>query len=630
MIEYKNENCTGCFVDNKNITNKTYDGEKVLQITQAVNTFFCTFIVIIGIIGNFLTCCVFNYKSNNSNRKYNSNLTTRRTNRLSSKSSIKSSKAYILALAFSDLLFLFAHTIEDILPNLAHVFKIDSKILNIIDHNEVLCKIILYLRNATRVSSSYLVVLFALERLMICSHPLKRLRFHYKNFNRNITIIIFLVSHLLTSYTPIVSGLRKAEKYEEDDYILKDSTNCDTKKEYLGAYFPITLSYVIVQIILPSIAICYLNFSIIKVLMTRKHCVVRSQFKTAKSATISSHDSAPFDYSSFSEVKLNNSVKTTDAHFNSNITSISPSDSLVKLASLNLVQNNFGSDKEDFTVKCVRKKALQSKSQSADFSKAFNQICVEQTSSEQCPKFYKSNAHATTNSDIYHNFNNVESKTNKLHIQELPITNSEYIKLNQKKYSLVSHNVNESNSFRVHPHTQNNSCWILRHSRLFFKLKKASRATSILILISFFYVILNLPYAISWLCFFILAHQNWYDHDTQKKVFGLVYILEIFHISNYCINFFLYCFSSKVIREELKLMLLVMFRSLTCRQGICFRLKSFIFKTNSNDDGIKVTTKRLQKNSKLTTYYDESYHSGTRRTSSSGQKGNIINYRNGK
>ena len=598
-----NVNVNGTFF----IDERKSDGERILEITQLINTVFCSLIVLIGIIGNLLTCCVFNYKSNKNNDSKNSKAKERiNPSRLSSKTSIKSSKSYILALAFSDLLFLISHLLEDIFPNMANIFKIDSKILKIVDNNDFLCKITLYLRNATRISSSYLVVLFALERLMICSYPLKRLRFHYKNFNRNITIIVFLVSFILTCYTPVLSGLRVVESYEESETVKTFSTTCDTKKDFLNAYFPITLTYVLVQIIIPSIAICYLNFNIIKVLMTRKSCVVRSNFKSMRSPTIS-HESGGIiiENNNCSINPLKNSSKN-DVHFNSIASSSSRSNSIVQVAIMS-------SEKDSGLTSCIKKKNrnLRSKSQSVDFSKAFNQLMlpkVEKT--ENSPRIYKNGKPQAINSDISSVDQNITD--HKYFHSNYPIltmlNNLKAPKSNNKReFSQTSSNLNtrESDSFcsSIHAHTQDNSCWIFRHSRLFFKLKKASRATSILVLISFVYVILNVPYAISWLCFFIPAQKDWIEKETRRKIFGVVYILEIFHISNYCINFFLYCISSRVIRSELKLMLLITFRTLMCKKNLCQKFKNRIF--NKNQNGLIDEVNRFQNRRQLCVHYDD-------------------------
>ncbi len=600
-------NCTGCVTIQNITSNRTLltdddsNGDEILEITQLINTIFCSLIVLIGIIGNLLTCCVFNYKSNKNNSKKPKGRIN--LSRLSSKTSIKSSKSYILALAFSDLLFLISHLIEDILPNIANIFKIDSRILRITDNNEFLCRTTLYFRNATRISSSYLVVLFALERLMICSYPSKRLKFHYQNFNRNITILVFFLSFLLTCYTPIVSGLRDIENYEESETIKKYSTTCDTKKEFLEAYFPLTLTYVLVQIIIPSIAICYLNFNLIKVLMTRKSFVVRSHFKSIKSPTGSSHDSTIANENN--QLKRQNSVKN-DAHFNSIASSSSRSDSIVQVAIM--------SSEKDSSCNKIKNRYLKSKSQSVDFSKAFNQLIVppvEKLQTELTPISYRTRK-TTLNSDLTSvDQNSVDNKYFNANYPQLSsmLNNLKNSKSNHKReFSQLSSNFNsrESDSFysTIHPHTHDNSCWILRHSRLLFKLKKASRATSILVLISFVYIILNVPYAISWLCFFIPSQKDWIDQDTRRRIFSVVYILEIFHISNYCINFFLYCISSRVIRSELKLMLLATFKIITCKKNQCKRVKNTIFKRNQNTLIDRVN--RFQNRHQLCVHYDDS------------------------
>lgn len=84
------------------------------------------------------------------------------------------------------------------------------------------------------------------------------------------------------------------------------------------------------------------------------------------------------------------------------------------------------------------------------------------------------------------------------------------------------------------------------------KLKDSGRATIILVLISAFFVILNIPYIVVWANFFIPYKQEWLE-TTEAIYFRYAWVMlfEIFHMTNFCINLFLYCLASKLFRNEL-------------------------------------------------------------------------------
>ena len=597
MNQNRYMNCTECEFYHHNKVNLTTvmplvksDGEIIFDVAKSVNIFSCTVIVIIGIIGNLLTFCVLNLKVRNNFKQNRPKLQLN----FNSKASFTSSKSYLLALAFSDLLFLISHSFEDILPNLAHFFHTNSKFLLFVNNYSIICKLTLYMRNASRISSSYLIVLFAFERLMICSKPLKRLKFHYKNFNRNLTIAIFAISFLLTSYTPVISGLRKLDKHEEIHGYEK--TECDTLQEYLKFYEYVTIAYIFVQIIVPTVAICFLNFQIVKVLMTRKNCKARSYFKSTKSPTVSSQDST-IDYSS--EKKHYNIVKIGAPL--SSLASISPSNSILQLSNTNtltLSASTIGLERENssFIKKTKKKVSLQNsekRSISMDLIKSLNHPSALEPHQQLTNNKKITNPEVTSaypNYDLYSNFNNDQI----IRTQLSPINFSKQF---QKRYSLIPSGLNASHETQAyHPHTQENSCWIFRHSRLLFKLKEAGRVTFILILISIFFVILNIPYLISWLCFFIpYRYKLLTDESAIHKRYTFVYLMEIFHILNFCINFFLYCFSSKIFRKELKTSVLTILRRIFCKEFNCSKIKNCIqYKAKPNCIDTNITVKRIQ------------------------------------
>jgi hypothetical protein len=103
------------------------------------------------------------------------------------------------------------------------------------------------------------------------------------------------------------------------------------------------------------------------------------------------------------------------------------------------------------------------------------------------------------------------------------------------------------------------------------KLKDSGRATIILIVVSTFFVLLNLPYIVAWTVFYIpLKRGILTDDDEIHFRYSFVYLSEVFHVSNFCINFFLYYAASKIFRNRFMYKFSVLkklhFRACFCRE----------------------------------------------------------------
>ncbi len=119
------------------------------DLTKEINQIFVILIIIFGILGNSITILLLTFRCK-----------TKTTNKKSIwHRSFSSSQYYMLFLALSDLVFLLSHLFEDILPSLSN-----SSFFQLVNLNTFFCKFILTIRNAVRLSSSYIIVLFAWER----------------------------------------------------------------------------------------------------------------------------------------------------------------------------------------------------------------------------------------------------------------------------------------------------------------------------------------------------------------------------------------------------------------------------------------------------------------------------------
>jgi hypothetical protein len=79
--------------------------------------------------------------------------------------------------------------------------------------------------------------------------------------------------------------------------------------------------------------------------------------------------------------------------------------------------------------------------------------------------------------------------------------------------------------------------------------------TKLLLLISFSYALLNLPYLVTWCLFYKeITHETKNSHEIliQNYLFVAVQICEIFYVLNYGLHFYFYCLSSSKFWNQLK------------------------------------------------------------------------------
>lgn len=241
-----------------------------------INFYLCSLITVIGLICNCFTVFIIKAKPKQAIENIRVNFQHH--------PGYRTSKKYMLAIAVSDSLFLISHLIEDIMPSIS-----PNPFYQIVNQYDFACKLTLYIRNGSRMCSSYLVVLFAWERYVVIKEPLKRLRFHSHNVTRNVILIVYAVSYSVCLYTLVISGIRLADHIDNDTEPNKSANSytnlyeCDTKIEYKNSYDYISLVYINSGLLIPILFLCFFNFSIVYVLFTRKNEIYRQTFSTSTS-----------------------------------------------------------------------------------------------------------------------------------------------------------------------------------------------------------------------------------------------------------------------------------------------------------------------------------------------------------
>ena len=246
--------------------NEETESVNFLNSSRKINIYMTSIIIIVGLVGNFLTIFVFSQKRFRHN----------------------SSHVYLLSLAINDSLFLIIHFFEDTIRTYKDVYweymPTSNQLinaLNITDHLEITCRLINYSRNVLRFNSAYIVVSFSIQRLSIVYKPLS-LRFKTKQSAWNTVLAISLVAFLINSWVPFLFHIQ--EKEDLGKY-------CDINKYYKRAYFRLNTIYTALIMSLPMVVILLCNCLIIRKTVkddskrSRMHKPSRTEYKVPISHT---------------------------------------------------------------------------------------------------------------------------------------------------------------------------------------------------------------------------------------------------------------------------------------------------------------------------------------------------------
>lgn len=217
---------------NSNITNR--DSSSTLVYIERYMSIYGPFILTtLGVIGNILSILIF----------------------LSPRYRRQSSHFYLLSLALSDLCFLIINLIEDTFRNHNDLYK--SRI-NILDRSSTLvCIFVQYARNTTRLLSSWIVVSFTIERLLVVFYPLKRAIICRRKIARLVVFILFILSLLSNINVPFHYGI-----IHQLNNSNKEETICDILPKYRSIYMHFAISAMISIYLVPMFIIGLVNMLI--------------------------------------------------------------------------------------------------------------------------------------------------------------------------------------------------------------------------------------------------------------------------------------------------------------------------------------------------------------------------------
>ncbi len=219
-----------------------------IEIAKRINIISSFFIILSGLIGNFIIIFVFSQKRFRSN----------------------SSNVYLFILAINDSLILIVHFFEEIVKNYERLFIHDDNLqinlsnnitvssfnalvleLNITDNYDLACRLISYLRYVLRFISAYVIVAFTIQRLIVVYLPLNN-KFKTKSSAWSTTLLIVFTSIFINLWVLFMFELKQSESF----------VYCDSNQNLNIEYMILTIIYITLIMFIP-ISIVFISNSII-------------------------------------------------------------------------------------------------------------------------------------------------------------------------------------------------------------------------------------------------------------------------------------------------------------------------------------------------------------------------------
>lgn len=129
---------------------------------------------------------------------------------------------------------------------------------------------------------------------------------------------------------------------------------------------------------------------------------------------------------------------------------------------------------------------------------------------------------------------------------------------NTKQLVAVKYNKNKSQIKKVRPYYLTMQ-QVISKAKINSKIN-SKKITMMLVLITFSFVALNLPYLITWCLYFKFVYFNKFNNNTflvnNNNLLAMLKLSEIFFIINYSLKLYLYCAGGSNFRKQLNLVVL--------------------------------------------------------------------------
>ena len=247
-------------------------------VTNIVSIYICSFLVLIGVLGNMVSFKVILRVNQQVPR-----LMTKHTLILLT---VFNTIYLILFWYYSVLPKLIQHFNLDFNPNMQNISLIQTCMHKFyqINSNVFVCKLISYLISVSIFMNSSITVTFSLERALAINFPLKvrNLRENHRCVFKMAMILVILYSFVYPVYNLFLTEIVKHSRNKQ---------RCDIPTQYESLYFKFTIMFVIQTLTLPFILITVSNISILVAIERNRKRLLTSHFqKNRKTFTASSSD----------------------------------------------------------------------------------------------------------------------------------------------------------------------------------------------------------------------------------------------------------------------------------------------------------------------------------------------------
>lgn len=138
---------------------------------------------------------------------------------------------------------------------------------------------------------------------------------------------------------------------------------------------------------------------------------------------------------------------------------------------------------------------------------------------------------------------NLKKKIQNSISENLHTTRKNSRKSNKKRENLSVYSDKEKQDLVIHQISS-----VVRNSHI----ENSKRITKLLVLISFSYAVLHLPYLFTWSIFYYRIAFKTIFQSTSNYLFAALQVAEIFYILSYSLNFYIYIMAGSLFRKQVK------------------------------------------------------------------------------
>ena len=161
-------------------------------------------------------------------------------------------RQHLVLLSLADLLFLIIHYLDFTLRSLVNLYGIHVASFNFVDHNVIFCKLFSYLRDVLRTISAYTLLFMSFQRFIRLYFPLKCAKWCSASFNKKLLFTIVNISLIVN-----VSDLALVDIVPHE---LNEYTQCTVSQSLMHIHFYTDLAFACLTVFLPTILITVLSF----------------------------------------------------------------------------------------------------------------------------------------------------------------------------------------------------------------------------------------------------------------------------------------------------------------------------------------------------------------------------------